>query len=171
MGNPWALCTTWFPVCFPSLSQQQNCFYSRHPGFHQRVRLAGKKYNGSSPNWPHLLIHNRPWTLFFSPCPECRKDAWGEIQQLWKEPSDLHKISKVPDWHMMKCLVFFHSLSHFHREQLRDDFQGKDVQMMNLGKFAQLIILTGFKKNISVIPWMDSCLKYVQIANKNLHTN
>lgn len=107
MGNPWALCTTWFPVCFPSLSQQQNCFYSRHPGFHQRVRLAGKKYNGSSPNWPHLLIHNRPWTLFFSPCPECRKDAWGEIQQLWKEPSDLHKISKVPDWHMMKCLVFF----------------------------------------------------------------
>lgn len=69
------------------------------------------------------------------------------------------KFPKVPDWHMMKCLVFS-ILSHT-REHLREVFQGKDEQMMNLGKFAQLIILTGFKKNISVIPWIDSCLIYV----------
>lgn len=86
MGNHWALCTTWFPLCFPSFSQQQNCFYSRHPGFHQRVRLAGKKYNGSSPNWPHRLIHNRPWTLFFNPCPGCKEDAWGKYNSCGRCP-------------------------------------------------------------------------------------
>ncbi len=71
----------------------------------------------------------------------------------------------------MTCLVFS-TLAHTFTENISwDDFQGKDEQMMNLGKFAQLIILTGIKKNISVIPWMDSCLKYVQKANINVHTN
>ncbi len=161
MGNHWALCTTWFPLCFPSISQQQNCFYSRHPGFHQRVRLAGKKYNGSSPNWPHLLIHNRPgMNTLLQSLSRMQKGCMGEIQQLWEVPSDLHKISKVPDWHMMKCLVFS-ILSHTFTENISEKLSREGWADDELGEICTIDHSDRVKKNISVIPWIDSCLIYV----------
>ncbi len=147
MGNHWALCTTWFPLCFPSISQQQNCFYSRHPGFHQRVRLAGKKYNGSSPNWPHLLIHNRPgMNTLLQSLSRMQKGCMGEIQQLWEVPSDLHKISKVPDWHMMKCLVFS-ILSHTFTENISEKaFKGRMSRWWTWGNLHNWSFWQGLRK-------------------------
>lgn len=131
MGNHWVLCTT----CFHSLSRQQSSFYSRHPGFHQRVRWAGNNYNGSSPNWPHCLIHNRSWTLYFNPhiaSSRVQIGCTGEIQQLWVVPNNLHKISKVPDWHMMKCLYMMKTFP------------------FSITPFIESISTRGFKGRISI---------------------